>query len=63
MAVAPMWAYCRRIPSAFRPYRMTSSSDLHWWGSSANPAFSAMTRSMFTSPKSKSAIMIVPRSV
>src|SRR5690349_3428896 len=42
---------------------MTSSSDLHWCGSSANPASSAMPRSMFTSPKSKSAIMMVPRSV
>src|SRR5215475_2729677 len=42
---------------------MTSSSDLHWYASSAKPAPSTIVRSISTSPKSESAIMMVPRLV
>src|SRR5215510_2801793 len=63
MAAAPMWAYWVRMPAASRPWLMTSSSDLHWYALSVKPAPSTIARSMSTSPKSESAIMIVPRLV
>src|SRR5262245_15894735 len=63
IAAAPMWAYWVRIASASRPTAITSASDLHWCGLKRNPASSTIARSMFTSPKSESAIMTVPRLV
>src|SRR5215471_24731 len=51
------------MPSASLPCAMTSSSDLHCWAFSRNPASSTMARSTSTSPKSESAIMMVPRLV
>src|SRR5262245_25773210 len=60
MALAPTLAYWVSTPSASRPCSMTSSSLLHCAADSANPAASMTSRSISTSPKSESAIRIVP---
>jgi hypothetical protein len=52
MAFAPTVAYWAMIASASRATPMTSSSVLHWAGTSVRPAPSMMARSMSTSPKS-----------
>src|SRR5918992_2262126 len=60
MTREPIPAYWVRTPSTSRPFSITSSSLLHCAAMSWNPALSMIARSMSTSPKSKSAIRIVP---
>src|SRR5262245_27580972 len=63
IAAEPTWAYWVKMPSASWPCAMTSCSDLHWCAVNRKPASSTIARSTSTSPKSESAIMMVPRLV